>query len=317
MKEIKRKFRKYRFVNFFRLIKKKFKIFKLKKIKRYGGKKVVGINKGNILIRTAILENRPFVAVRYGSSELATTIDAISIELGKRQDIRDKCMISLCRNAGFFPNDKSLAYRYGINQAQLSKEVDLFAIWGMNMEDFIIDAYGKKDSVVCLPRAVEPYYFDEPWSASLKGKKVLVIHPFEESIKKQYSRREKLFKNKDVLPEFELYTLKAVQSSAFCETNFENWFSALNYMYDKAMSMDFDVAIIGCGAYGLPLSCMLKKAGKTVVHMGGATQILFGIKGKRWDNHPVISKLYNEYWIRPSEEETPKKAQEVEGACYW
>ena len=51
--------------------------------------------------------------------------------------------------------------------------------------------------------------------------------------------------------------------------------------------------------------------------MGGATQILFGIKGNRWDQHSVIGKLYNEAWVRPNENETPKKAGINEGACYW
>lgn len=317
MKLIKKKYKKYRFINFLRLVSKKFKIFKLKKVKRYAGRTLLDAEQGNLLIRNALCEGRPFVAVRFGSSELATSIDAIAMDLGAKTEIRDKCMISLCRNAGFFPNDKSLAYEYGIKQAALIHNVDVFAVWGMNMEDFIINAYGKVDAKICLPRGFEPYYFENPWSSQLKGKKVLVIHPFEKSIKKQYERREKIFENTDILPEFELHTIKAVQSSAFSETDFKTWFDALTYMYNKAMEIDFDIALIGCGAYGLPLACMLKEAGKSAIHMGGATQLLFGIKGKRWDNHPIISKLYNEYWVRPSEEETPNRANEVEGACYW
>lgn len=41
--------------------------------------------------------------------------------------------------------------------------------------------------------------------------KVLVIHPFEDTIKSQYQKREKLFPGTDILPEFELKTLKAVR----------------------------------------------------------------------------------------------------------
>ena len=47
----------------------------------------------------------------------------------------------------------------------------------------------------------------------LRGKKVLVIHPFAETIQHQYEqKRTLLFKNPDVLPEFQLETIKAVQS---------------------------------------------------------------------------------------------------------
>jgi hypothetical protein len=35
------------------------------------------------------------------------------------------------------------------------------------------------------------------------------------------------------------------------------------------------------------------------VHLGGATQRLFGIRGKRWDERPFFQNLYNEHWTRP------------------
>lgn len=61
----------------------------------------------------------------------------------------------------------------------------------------------------------------------------------------------------------------------------------------------------------------MKQLGKIAIQMSGSTQILFGIKGKRWENIPEVSKLFNEYWIRPAENETPKKSEKVEGGSYW
>lgn len=60
----------------------------------------------------------------------------------------------------------------------------------------------------------------------------------------------------------------------------------------------------------------------------GSLQLLFGIRGKRWEdpNYGVqewgiapgsYSKLSNEHWVRPGENEKPKNANAVEGACYW
>ena len=71
-------------------------------------------------------------------------------------------------------------------------------------------------------------------------------------------------------------------------------------MFTDALVFDADIVILGCGAYGFPLAAMLKNAGKQVIHLGRATQILFGIKGNRWNAHPVISKLFNEKWSTPS-----------------
>lgn len=95
---------------------------------------------------------------------------------------------------------------------------------------------------------------------------------------------------------------------------------ALDWMCQEALKIEFDVAIIGCGAYGFPLAVKLKQAGKQAIHLGGATQLLFGIKGKRWEENPVfgyVQKFFNESWVYPSESEKPQKASVVEGGCYW
>ena len=120
-----------------------------------------------------------------------------------------------------------------------------------------------------------------------------------------------------VLPAFELKTIKAVQSIAGEDVPYRDWFEALDSMKAQMDSMDYDIAIIGCGAYGFHLAAHAKRMGKKAVHLGGATQILFGIKGKRWDELPEVSKFYNEYWVYPSPDETPQNKGRVEGGCYW
>ena len=176
---------------------------------------------------------------------------------------------------------------------------------------------------------LEPYHAKHPWSRVLKGKKVLVIHPFAETIQHQYEqKRTLLFKNPDVLPEFQLETIKAVQSLGG-QSPFNTWFDALEYMKDEIDKRDYDIALIGCGAYGFPLAAHVKRTGKKAVHLGGALQLLFGIKGKRWIN-PYYGKVFlpflkenyynnlmNEFWVYPSESERPSNAANVEGACYW
>lgn len=177
-----------------------------------------------------------------------------------------------------------------------------------------------------------PFFVERPWTRILKGKKVLVIHPFEETIKTQYAKRKFLFDNKDILPDFELKTLKAVQTIANTKSEFKDWFEALQWMENKINKIDFDIAIIGCGAYGLPLAAYIKRMGKQAIHMGGGTQLIFGILGNRWVKEYPIKKvwyyrdteinidytpLFNSNWIYPLECDTIKNAQVVEGACYW
>ncbi len=68
----------------------------------------------------------------------------------------------------------------------------------------------------------------------------------------------------------------------------------------------------------MPLAYYIKKIGKSSIYAGAYTQVMFGIKGKRWDNeiNPHRS-FWNKYWKWPEEDEIPKFAHKVEGGCYW
>lgn len=168
---------------------------------------------------------------------------------------------------------------------------------------------------------LNPFFSHIPWTRALEGKKVLVVHPFAETIQKQYLQREFLFEN-NILPKFQLFTVKAVQSIAANNTQFSDWFEALNYMKLQIDKHDYDICLIGCGAYGFSLAAHVKRKGKKAVHLGGSLQLLFGIRGRRWENPDYnsqynYSKFMNEYWVRPNDSERPNAANKVEGACYW
>lgn len=222
----------------------------------------------------------------------------------------------MCEWSGFFPVNDSALDKFARIYLESVGQADVLGVWYKPGENKIVQHYCPGAKLI-LPRSIEPYFHEDPWSTALANKKVLVILPFSETVMEQYKKRECLFANKKVLPEFKLITLKAVQSIAGERTRFSDWFEALDFMRDQICKIDFDVAVIGAGAYGLPLAAFVKGLGKKAIHMGGATQIFFGIKGRRWDKHDFISKLYNEHWVRPSESETPRDSEKVEGGCYW
>lgn len=227
------------------------------------------------------------------------------------------------KNAGFYPsNDENALKRFYQLMINCMREVDVLGSWLYNETEF---SHEFVKSIKVDRERMTPLLTREPWTRALQGKKVLVIHPFAESIKRQYSRREKIFPNNpDILPEFDLYVLKAVQTAAGEHSIFEDWFEALNFMKREMDKIDYDVCLIGCGAYGFPLAAYAKECGKQAIHLGGVLQLLFGIKGKRWETdegyikvHPYANTYYNEYWIRPSAEECPIDAESVESGCYW
>lgn len=229
--------------------------------------------------------------------------------------------------SGIFPPCEDTARRFSEIYLHDIPEIDLLACH-QYYEKFM----PLRDDVIRVQlEMLYPFFVERPWTRYLKGKKVLVVHPFEETIKLQYSKRELLFKDKDILPEFQLKTLKAVQTIAGCKSQFSSWFEALDYMKNEMSKIDFDVCIIGCGAYGLPLAAYVKRMGKQAIHLAGGTQLLFGILGNRWvkqygdvlhyrpgvDINVNYRPLFNDNWIYPLKEDTPSNAQIVEGACYW
>ena len=175
-----------------------------------------------------------------------------------------------------------------------------------------------RDPLRCDLGALEPYFSPKPWSRELKGRRVLVVHPFVDSIRNQFeNHREELFNDPDVLPEFELLALRSPQTIAGNTDGYQSWSAALQELQDRVAGETFDVAIVGCGAYGMPLGAFIKRQGKPCIHLGGATQILFGVSGARWQNQPAFRALMTPAWMAPMESERPPGFEKVEKGCYW
>lgn len=223
------------------------------------------------------------------------------------------------QNAGFFPVDAASLDRFVDVYLDALTEVDVLGAFLFTPNEHILARDFCPAAQLIQLESLNSMSYEDPWSAALEAKRVLVVHPFAESIERQYARRELLFANPGVLPQFELQTLKAVQSIAGNEVPFASWFEALDSMTEEIGRREFDVALIGAGAYGLPLGARVKRMGRTAVHMGGATQLLFGIIGNRWEvaYGGRYRSLVNEAWIRPSDSERPEGAHRIENGCYW
>lgn len=292
---------------------------------------ILSINEGCDLIYKLLLDGKPFVVSRFGQVELSVLVDYLEIGelkklnrlhriyaqiIGKVADWSPKSIVNIERNAGFFPVNNEHLIQFSELYIDSLKRIDALGVWYNYGEQIMHQKYLTHAQLIPL-ESIEPYYSAQPWSKQLAGKKVLVIHPFEKTIQHQYAKQSLLFTNPDILPAFELKTIKAVQSAAFNDSGFSSWFEALESMKKQMQQTDFDIALIGAGAYGLPLAAYAKDLGKQAIHFGGSLQILFGIKGARWDDNPQINQFYNEHWVRPFQEDTPDGYKKVEDGCYW
>lgn len=256
---------------------------------------------------------------RLGQVELSCLRFFLQKGQNNKKKYPKKIKHTMSNNAGFFPSRDDLLDRFAENFLEHIRNIDILGIWFNYYEDVIHRDFCRNAELVELG-ALEPFHFKNPWSSNLADKTVLVVHPFAESITKQYSeKRRLLFIDLNVLPDFILKTIKPVQSIANATVDYPTWFDAYRYTCNEIRKVDFDVAIIGAGAYGLPLASFVKQLGKQAIHLGGVTQILFGVKGRRWEREYADStaKLFNEHWIRPLASEIPKGHTNVEDGCYW
>ncbi len=271
---------------------------------------------GNAWIHAQLLGPDPVMIGRIGGVEWSCVMAAMGQQGRESPRFKKGIRDQMIENAGFFPPTHDQLARFSAVMVASVGQVDGVAVWGKPHEPDFMAQFCPQAALFPL-RSLDGYRFEAPWTAALAGKKVLVIHPFVETIAAQYARRDRLFENPHTLPEFELKLLKAVQSVGGEPTPYATWFEALEAMIAQVQDIDFEIALIGAGAYGFPLAAAIKKMGKKAVHIGGSTQILFGIKGRRWDADPVVRSYYNAYWARASVAETPQFAQKVEGATYW
>lgn len=286
----------------------------------------------NDLLRARILDDSPLLVTKFGTVELHSLLNALSVRegfslrswldyvaerryyLGWWEELQ-----FLHRAAGVFPGTPETGMAFADEYLRWLPEIDILGSY-LPEESLVADRFPAARKVN-LDGYYAPFLFRKPWTGALAGRRVLVVHPFEESIRSQYAKRRLLFRDPEVLPDFELVTLKAVQSVEGEDPGFPSWTEALQHMKDGMDRLDYDIALVGCGAYGFPLAAHAKSRGKKAVHLAGWTQMLFGIYGERWKSGPAVNPqvagFINEHWVRPGESERPRQFRSIENGCYW
>lgn len=177
------------------------------------------------IIASAIDSGGPLMVSRFGNTELSIISNLYEIKHHTKTSLRDILdyiqgkrlgwwkdlgwVNTMKTNAGFFPvTDENLESFYQLMIADMN-EVDILASWIYYEKYFSKELMNARRIAL---RFEQMFLCEHPWTLSLKGKKVLVVHPFQETILTQYDRRSFIWENKDTLPDFELFTIKAVQS---------------------------------------------------------------------------------------------------------
>jgi hypothetical protein len=150
----------------------------------------------------------------------------------------------------------------------------------------------------------------------MNNKKVLVISSFDGLVKKQFEsgNLKKIYEN---FPN--IVKLKTIKFPYCFQNNgpHNNYFETLDAIFEEIKKIDFDIAILGCGAYGHMLCNLIdKNLKKDAIYVGGSIQTLFGIVSSREKDHGKIK--YNDLWISEIPVEyRPANYKMIENGCYW
>lgn len=282
-----------------------------------GFQRALARNEGLFIGRNGTIELETLLFKLYGSKPSDPYPDTIS----KRIEL----------HAGIFPSTKASLDRWVFSMVEAIRFTDvLVAGWYKPLEEqekILLDSLNKGSPRIPL-RSLEPYYVppEKRWTSLLQGQKVAIVNAFAKTAVQQIEKREEIWplatesllpSNVTWIPIVTGYAPILAQGSAEWPLRHKSWDVAVSGVVQQVLQSGARIALIGCGGLGMVIGCELKKKGVIAIVMGGALQVLFGIKGSRWATHSIISQFWNDAWVHPSLEETPKGASLIEGGCYW
>jgi hypothetical protein len=225
-------------------------------------------------------------------------------------------------DSGVFPEDRN-EFEYFLNTYKASiQQLDAVCLW--QDQGSYLQAYETAFVDGVCPRAasIKPAVF---WPFSiyeqLEGVRLLIVSPFVRTMQAQVDRLPDVFSGRSWANSLKdmRQRCKFVRCPFFSymeKSPYTSWREGLDRITEAILRCQFDLALIGAGAWSLPLLANLKKEGRKGIHTGGATQLFFGIRGKRWDVQKGYN-IFNANWIHPLPEDTPGGHLRKEEGCYW
>ena len=151
------------------------------------------------VIREKLLAPVPCMIARFGNTELRTILRRWNRTQGSL--VANACRYALGRQgpfwwdeeirqevrtlSGFFPCTNEALDRFGDLFFRDVSGIDVLAVWAAG-EAALSGLFPEAQFIPLLD--LEPFHQRDPWTVALAGRTVLVVHPFEESIHRQYEK---------------------------------------------------------------------------------------------------------------------------------
>jgi hypothetical protein len=233
-------------------------------------------------------------------------------------------------NAGIKLSSDESTKKWVKNHLDSFKNCDIYLGWSKHNEDrvyqYITEPHEMYDKICDGKKKVWSHCLDvfeqikrRPYTLALKGKRILIVSAFMNSIKEKLLIREKIY-GIDLFPDCEFVFIRPPQTNG--NNTSEEWDIELNKFYTELDKIkdDYDVALVSAGGYGTIIcNYIYNNHNKSSIYVGGVLQMYFGIYGNRWlvERASILRMYMNKYWSRPKEDERPQGYKGIESNCYW
>jgi hypothetical protein len=263
---------------------------------------------GYLVARPGVTElqvARPEIFARYRQHLPPST--KATVRLRRCAPVRTQNLISAgWELSGIFPPDEETARRFSLEYLSAIEIADDLVDFGQPGMGGLLRCVCP-DATVVDPLGIEPFWFSRPWTRALEGKTVLLVGGFADMFAKQYERRHLLWTDTSPLPDCTVIALNTPMTQMHQTAGFASVFDAMDQARRRMADIDFDVALVAAGGIGMPLAAEAKRMGKVGVYVGGVLQILFGLKGERWEQDITAPyrQFFNPSWTRPDLQALP------------
>jgi hypothetical protein len=296
------------------------------------------IKHGNVklyeYISKKIDNNQNFIIPRVAGIETQDAIFTMLLSLPQYNDQQSQILDALenhkfrmKNNAGIMISSFDSHIKYSKLFLESFQECEIFLNWApfdcvyqscFTSMKILEELYKSKDTVYSEVLDIYHYIYAIPWTFALKGKRILMVSNFAESIEEKINVRKEIY-GIDLFPDCEIITIRPPQTQGSEES--EEFDIELNKFTEKLDKIkdNYDIALVSCGGYGNLVCSHIYKSGKSAIYVGGVLQMYWGILGNRWfENRPDVIRLFlNKHWSRGKDSEKPRDHKTIEGSCYW
>jgi hypothetical protein len=233
----------------------------------------------------------------------------------------------LKNNAGIKVTTNESIQKYSTLYLEAFTNCEIYSSWapfdcvyqGCHFSHSILDnIFQTKKTIYSEVWDVYHTIYTTPWTFALKGKRILIVSNFAESIESKIQTRKEIY-GIDLFPNCEIITIKPPQTQGSEKSDeFDVELDRFTKKLDKIKDT-YDIALVSCGGYGNLVCSHIYKSGKSSIYVGGVLQMYWGILGNRWfsDRPDIIRLFLNKSWTRPKDSEKPANHKSIENSCYW